>query len=108
MNTRRKYKAAFLLPANSKKILTENGWEFETNKALNDDVLKSTLMAFGQLEKGSVDVNTYRKEDLIIDILVDEKEIEQIYIRDYSIDNHNIDLLKSIYSSHKDVEVFIP
>jgi hypothetical protein len=108
MNVLKTYKAAFLIPENAKRSLTENGWEFEANNPIDADVLDSLLQIFDQLQKGEVDTDTYRTEGLIVDVLIEDEKIEQIYIRDYSSEHKNIDLVKSSYSGQSGVEVFIP
>ncbi len=105
-----KYKAAFLLPKNAKRTLTDTGWLFESDTNLPDsamDFLKNNLKL--QLDEEYLGIRSYSNELFQAVVLFDEDgNIQHVHIKCYG-DSFEL-LLKNYHKStlNNGTELFEP
>ncbi|MBO9492017.1 hypothetical protein J7384_16775 [Endozoicomonas sp. G2_1] len=102
------YKAVFVLPKETEKKLGEYGWEFNSKTPMDIQIVNALLAEFPELVKGETDVNTFRKADLIIDIVNESSNADYMYIRDYSDNKSNLNKIVSLFGDNPKLDVFVP
>jgi len=102
------YKAAFIIPSGAAKELTDIGWVFDTDCFVTESIVSKLLFLFPFLKVDQREKSIYRSEELIIDVLTENGNIEQIYIRDYSPNKRFISQLSSEVDDFDGGELFIP
>jgi hypothetical protein len=103
------YKAAFLIPKSSKKILDDSGWLFKSKKRLSTDVLDALKKVYFLIEKGKyLGVVEYVGDGLKVVVNYDGVGlIEGIFIQLHTRDSG--ELKKALLGvGLKDVELFLP
>lgn len=79
------YKAAFIIPIDSTKIITDLGWEFESKTFLPNQVvefLKESLKL--QPDESYLGIESYTNESLQARVVLDDQgRIEHVYIKIY-------------------------
>lgn len=107
MKIKKKYKSLFIIPISATKELTDIGWEFDSKKHMNNDVVQKLNNEFEMAL--SHDSDSYSGEGFKVDVFyMSEGEIESIFIRDYSDEFYMSELLLSLYKGSDEVEIFIP
>ncbi|WP_137822343.1 hypothetical protein [Pseudomonas sp. D(2018)] len=103
------YKAAFLIPCNSKKTLGEDGWVIESpnrlSKSIADTVCNNLKLTF---KESYENCTVYEGHKIKATVIHDEKgEIEQIYLQLF---RKNTKELKEALSNttRQEIEIFIP
>jgi hypothetical protein len=83
------YKAAFLIPKSSKKILDDSGWLFKSKKRLSTDVLDTLKKVYFLIEKRKyLGVAEYVGYGLKVVVSYDEAGlIESIFIQLHTRDS---------------------
>ena len=105
-----KYKAAFILPIGTKKVLGENGWEFETSNRLSLQI-KEHLIDVLKLKflESYLQIYCFMSEDIKMSVSYDDKnEIENIYFQVY---NDKLTMLTDLFIASgiaNESELFIP
>ncbi|MBL1274778.1 MAG: hypothetical protein COB30_001700 [Ectothiorhodospiraceae bacterium] len=106
-----KYQAAFLVPAETLKFLGEDGWEFESENNVPENI-KDFLTDVLALEFLKVDLGiAYYVNDIIQASLFydeDEENIEHVYFQIY---NDKIEVLKSAFlvsEFYGSLDLFVP
>lgn len=99
------YKAIFLLPPKSEKMLGDDGWEFSSPERLPHTLLLSLANTL-DLQKGRscVGMEVYEGAGLKLTAVTDERGIENIFIQIWSRPRE--DVIESV--RRDDVEVFAP
>jgi len=105
-----KYKAAFIIPVSSRKILEETGWEFDTEKRLPDEVLDFLTVALNmKFSEKSSGMSIYVGENMKATVFYDDHgKIEHVY---FQIFQKNEGVLSSAYQASPLTmcsELFIP
>jgi hypothetical protein len=102
------YKAAFLIPKSSSRILSEHGWEFESNERVPEAILNSIVKKFGLLKEDEYEgVVHYRSDQMKITAIRDNQGlVEQVYFQLYSLSPS--DLRNILDRSIQDFELFVP
>ncbi|BAN46027.1 hypothetical protein [Metapseudomonas resinovorans] len=103
------YKAAFLIPCNSKKTLSEDGWIIESpmrlSKSIADTICKKLKLAF---KESYENCTIYEGHEIKATVIHDEKgEIEQIYLQLFRKDTETLKEALS-NTTPDEVEIFIP
>jgi len=80
-----KYKAAFIVPVGAKKVLGEDGWEFESSVRLSEEIkdylIQSLRLSFLESYLG---IESYVDGDIKMSVIFDDqKEIENIHFQLY-------------------------
>ncbi len=104
------YKAVFLIPALSKKILDDDGWFFESSERLNLDVfVKIQKLLNLYLKEEYCGTVVYEGNGVKASVLYDDsRQIEQIYLQIFGASSLQvIDDIKDQFIS-SNVEVFVP
>ncbi|WDE10483.1 hypothetical protein [Thalassomonas haliotis] len=105
----RKYKALFIIPINTERKLTDDGWEFKTKNSIPDNVKDLILSRFPNISNSEDDCDTYRQEELIVDFCyTDDSFLESVYVRDYSVDLTYVAAFKELTNDLKKIDVFAP
>jgi len=107
---RGKYKAAFILPVNAKKILAESGWEFDSKEYISDDIefflTQELNLCFTESWQNT---KCFSNENIeaSIEYKEDKKHIRFIYFQIYH--DEMASLKNAFFSSNlKDTQLFIP
>jgi hypothetical protein len=105
-----KYKAAFIIPIGTNKILGENGWEFETSNRLKEEVKEFLIDALRlKFLESYLQIDCYINENIKMSISYDDqKQIESIYFQTY---NDTLTVLSDLFlagGSVSNLELFIP
>lgn len=78
-----KYSAAFLIPKNSRRTLTNDGWEFDSDTHI-PDIVESVIKKELIFVENYLDISSYEKGNLRIDLTKSENdELEEISFRFY-------------------------
>lgn len=98
----------FILPKNTKRILNEGAWEFQSNGIVSNLVSIKVLSFLNvKFVEEFLDIEKYQNEHTQANIIYTNKEIEEIYIRTSlekdSFLNQLFDLL-----SDDEVDIFVP
>jgi len=103
-----RYSVGFLIPKDASRTLGEDGWEFESNSRLPENI-ESLLEVKLSLSESSSDLSTYSGLGLKVDVFKDEDgEIENVYFRFYDNATPELpDFLKEVESSNN-LEFFVP
>lgn len=103
------YKAAFLIPYGSKKILDEDGWTFEIKNALHKSIVDEVIDVFDlSFVERYDDVVTYACNAFKATIFFDkEGNVEQIYFQIFNKKLQILDALKAQFGVG-DAELFVP
>lgn len=77
------YTAAFLIPVGARKILGEDGWEFDSperlSKGLADHLIAALRLDFVEMYSG---IKRYVGDNISMSIFLDDKnEVENIYFQ---------------------------
>jgi len=105
-----RYKSAFILPLSTEKTLGDVGWEFHSDKRLpksTEEFLRETLHL--KLSKSFLGVINYENESLEASVILDDTgEIEEVYLKLYSVDMEHFSSI--FYLSHLSsfAELFFP
>jgi len=103
-----RYKVGFLIPSGAIKRLGDDGWEFDSDKTLPDEIeeiLKSSLL----LTSSSADHASYDGEKLKADVFKDANgAIENVYLRFYGDDSPSLPRFLDGHKALVDVEFFKP
>ncbi|MDZ4150440.1 hypothetical protein [Methylicorpusculum sp.] len=105
-----KYKAAFILPVDTKKMLGENGWEFNSSNRLSLQI-KDLLIDVLKLKflENYLQIYCFINEDIKMSVFYDDKnEIESIYFQVY---NDRLTTLTDLFIASgiaNESELFIP
>ena len=104
------YKAAWLIPINSKKVLTNNGWIFVSKKHLPPLVVAFIIDNLKlSFEETYLHIVSYSNNKFQAVVIENEKgEIEEVQIKIYG---NNLDLFLSEFKKHsisEMAELFIP
>lgn len=78
-----KYQAAFIIPKNSSKTLTDNGWEFQSPARISSDV-KDTLVGLLGLAflESYLGIESYANDKIKMSVVLDEmNKIESIHFQ---------------------------
>lgn len=107
---RKKYKAAFLIPAGANKSFGDDGWFFKSEASVSEDV-KYFLTDILNLNysKTKLGISYYESESIQASIFYDEQDIiENVYFQVYSDDMESIKekFLESSFVGS--LELFIP
>lgn len=81
----KRYKAAFIIPINAKKVLTDDGWVFESNNTLPPNVTYFLMKNLNlKLDEEYLGIRSYSNERYqAVVSLNDDNEIEYIQIKVY-------------------------
>jgi hypothetical protein len=105
-----RYKAAFILPLATEKVLGDMGWEFRSLERLpksTEEFLREALHL--KLSESFLGVASYENERLKANVTLDDAgEIEEVYLKLYSIDAEQLSSI--FYLSHLPsfAELFFP
>lgn len=109
MNILSRYKAAFLIPSLSKRLLNESGWEFESNERIPFHILINFFEEFSlNLSEKYSGLAVYLNDDIKATIFYDDAgNIEYVY---FQVFHEVIDKLKLFFDSlsMNGMELFIP
>ncbi len=79
-----RYSVGFLIPKNTRRILSDDGWEFESDSRI-PLITEMLLSKYFSLIQSSLDHSEYEREGVKMDVFKDENgEIENIYFRFYT------------------------
>lgn len=78
-----KFKAAFIIPLETKKVLTENGWEFDSVNRLSMSIRDYFINAFKlRLLERYLGIESYAGENRKMSVFYDDgNQIESIYFQ---------------------------
>lgn len=82
---KRKYQAAFIVPAGANKVLGEDGWEFESSVRLSEEI-KGYLVQSLRLSflEGYLGIESYVDGDIKMSVILDDQnKIESINFQLY-------------------------
>ncbi|RAU39808.1 MULTISPECIES: hypothetical protein [unclassified Pseudomonas] len=104
------YKAAFIVPIGARKILGEDGWEFESSvrlsKDIGDGLIKTLKLTFLEEYSG---IRKYAGEGIGMSIVFDDnQEVESIY---FQLSGGALASLSEIYqcvNASSEAEIFVP
>ncbi len=105
-----KYKAAFIIPIGAKKVLGEDGWEFETSSRLSSEINEYLVKALKlRFLESYLGIDSYVDDDIKMSILFDDqKQIESIHFQLYG---DALTVLSEVCQGGKisdEAELFIP
>lgn len=104
-----KYKAAFIIPVGTKKILGEDGWEFETSIRLSTELRAFLIDALNlKFLESCSDSVSYVNESIKMSIMYDrDKLIEFVY---FQLIGDALITLEALFAEDifKNSELFIP
>jgi hypothetical protein len=104
------YKAVFLIPALSNKILDEDGWIFESSERLNFDVISKIQKSLNlNLKEEYCGTAVYVGDGVKASVIFDDNgQIEQIYLQIYGVSS--LQVIAGIKDQFipSNVEVFVP
>jgi|GEM_PF-5724267 len=105
-----RYKSVFILPKYTTKELTDYGWEFLSEYSVDETVTDEILKLISTLEASAKESDTYKNSELIVNVcrIENTDKIEQIYIRDYSLNRKYIQLIEENFTLNTNIEVFVP
>ena len=105
-----KYQSGYILPKNTKKILGDDGWDFETYTYLSEQIKKSLIKSLGlKYLESYLGIDVYTNKN--IKMLVTHDGNKFIEFINFQIYEDNLNDLKSKLKSntwYDDVELFIP
>lgn len=103
-----RYKVGFLIPSGATKTLRDDGWEFDSDKTLPDEIealLKSSLL----LISSSANHDSYDGEKMKADVFKDANgAIVNVYLRFYCNVSPNLPSFMDGHKALADVEFFKP
>ena len=105
-----KYQAAFIVPIGAKKILGEDGWEFESSARLSEEI-KDYLIQLLNLHflESYLGIESYVDDDIKMSIIFDDQnEIESIHFQLYG---DSLAILSEVCQGSRmpsEAELFIP
>lgn len=107
-----KYKAAFVIPRDADKVLSDDGWIFESSKRISDE-LKRYLIGYLQLMflERYLGIEVYEKSGIKMSILLDDnQQIESIYFQLVGESDSLASLTDACksYRNSSEVELFVP
>jgi hypothetical protein len=111
MKRKGKYQAAFIIPTDAKKILGEDGWEFETSNRVSPEVSEYLIKSLNlKLLESYLEIDDYVNEKMKMSVIHDDqKNIESIYLQLY--EESVLDVLLEICQNSKisdGFELFVP
>ena len=103
-----KYSVGFLIPKDAARVLSDDGWEFESDLRLPKNI-ECLLKDNFRLSKSSSNFSAYYGSNLKLDVFKDEfGEIENIYFRFYKGTKPDLPgFLKNFLISNQ-LEFFVP
>jgi hypothetical protein len=103
-----KYSAAFLIPKYSRRTLTNDGWEFESDThipVIVESVIKKELV----LVENYLDISSYEKGNMRVNLTKNENdELENIYFRFYDEAPPVLPKYLGCLDVMKELEFFVP
>lgn len=105
-----KYQAAFIIPQNSSKTLTDNGWEFQSSTRISSNV-KDTLVGLLGLVfiENYLGIESYANDKIKMSVILDEtNEIESIH---FQLHADGLSILSNAYQNESlfsETELFTP
>ena len=105
------YKSFFILPFMTKKILTEDGWEFESEMKISEDLEDELITALDlKFIENYLGVYDYQGRGFKMTVIKDDiSSIESICFRVDSVSfNKVVELISSLVQGNQNMEIFIP
>lgn len=104
------YKAAFIVPIGARKILGEDGWEFESSvrlsKDIGDGLIKTLKLTFLEEYSG---IRKYAGEGIGMSIVFDDnQEIESIYFQLSGGALASLSDIGQCIDASSEAEIFVP
>lgn len=103
------YKATFVIPIGTSKVLEDDGWKFEGNGRLRPQLVDSIAARFGLIKTHTyLGIIAYSSLSLKMSVVLDDSgEIEHLYIQIFTGDVENVQA--DLLAITRDLaDVFVP
>jgi len=105
-----KYTAAFIIPKNTKRILEEDGWIFNSSNRLPNEIKESCVKSLKlQFSERYLDIEVYINNSIQMSVTYDDKNF--IEIISFQIYDQGLEVFKSKIETnawYQQVNLFIP
>lgn len=107
-----KYRATFVIPLDTRRVLEDAGWEFFSLNRIPQDVVGVLMEELALVKIGAyLGMEEFSGDDAKATVLLDEQgQVENIYLRAYGDRNIHDELLRvlALLKDQAAVEVFSP
>ena len=106
-----RYQAAFIIPVGANKVLSEDGWEFESSGRLSEEIRNDLIQVLGlNFLESYLGIDVYSNDDIKMSIINDDLGLtESISLQLYG--NDSLVIISKAFESERmssAAELFVP